>query len=332
MAIALLPGNVPAIMQKMVLYRAPAFQRIGAGFDSRRIDKNTGQSVILTRWVNAAISTTPEPEGQNPPTQALQQEQYTGTMQRYSAAFATSTLNATLNPLAWIQGQADVLLTQVQSTRERIRWNAAQSGTNVIYNSPAIVAPNGVNGVISLGRIQKAVQSIEASKGVTFTSESGGTTKVGTSPVEAGYYCFVHTDAHPDIRNLPGFTKKAEMSPGNYPRGTFGCVDNVIFVTSPEFIPAYGAGAATTTLKATAGATDVYSFVVCAKGALTDIALEGNGKEGWGNAEVYNLNGADKSDWTNSRQIVAAAWFDLAMLTSFDWLVNIKCGVTANPA
>ena len=332
MAISLLPSNVPSIMLKEMLTRAHAFQRIGIGYSSRKIDKRSGATVILTRWVNPAISTIPEPEGQNPPTQALLQENYTAALQRYSAAFATSTYNATVNPLDWAKGQADVLKDQVLSTRERVRWNAANSGTNVLYNSPAITSRPTVNGVITLGRIQKAVQGIEASKGMTFTSESGGSTKVGTSPVEASYICFAHTNAHPDIRNLPGFTKRAEMSPGDYPVGTFGCVDNVVFVTSPEFVPFYGAGAATTTLLATGGNTDVYSFVIVAKDALTDIDIAGSGKQGWGNAEVYVLDGADKYDITNARLIVSAAWLDAAVLTSFDWAVRIECGVTANPA
>lgn len=331
MAIALTPANIPAILQKMVLDRAHTFERISVGFDNRTIDKNSGSAVILTRWVNAAISTVPEPEGQNPATQALGQEQFTGNVQRYSVAFATSTLNADLNPLNWLEGQRDVMMDQIKGTRERIRWNAALSGTNVIYNSPAITSRVTVNGVITLGRLQKAVQSIEAAKGMTFTTDSKGSTKVGSSPTEAGFYCFAHTNAHPDIRNLPGFTKRAEMT-GEYPPGTFGCVDNIVFVTSPEFVPFLGAGAATTTLLATGGNTDVYAFVVVGKGALTSIKLGGGGKDGYGNLEVYVLGDADKSDYTNSRKIIAAAWYDLSMLTSNDWAVRIECGVTANPA
>lgn len=334
MAIATLPANTPAIMSKKMLDRAEAFKRIGSGFQSRKIDKNAGASLILTRWVNAAISTTPEPEGQNPATQALSQESYTGTMQRYSAAFATSRYTADLSPLDWIDGMTDVLHTQVESTRERIRYNAAISGTNVLYNSPSISTPQTVNGVITLGRLQKGIATIEASKGQTFTNEASGTTKVGTTPVEAGYYCYHHTNANPDIRNIPGFVPKAKMAPGNYPVGTFGSVDNIIFVASPEFVPALGAATSVTnaSLLSTGGFPDVYNFILVARGALVDVSLGGSGKEGYGNVETFILDTADKSDVTNARVVVSAAWYDLAMLTSFDWLVNIKCAVTANPA
>ena len=48
--------------------------------------------------------------------------------------------------------------------------------------------------------------------------------------------------------------------------------------------------------------------------------------------DVYVLDKADKSDITNSRLVVSAAWYDCPMLVSYDWLVRIECGVTANPA
>lgn len=334
MAISTLPANTPAILSKMMLERAEAFQYIGAGFNHRKIDKNSGNTLILTRWVNGAISTVPEPEGQNPTTQALTQEAYNGTMYRYSAAYATSRYTTDLSPLDFVKGMRDVLMTQVESTQERIRYNAATSGTNVLYNSAAIASVQTVNGVITLGRLQTAIASIQAAKGMTFTSEAGGTTKIGTTPVEAGYYCFVHTNAIPDLRNLPGYVPKAKMAPSNYPMGTVGSVDNIVFVASPEFVPALGAATSVTNsaLRSTGGFPDVYNFIVCAKNALVDVSLGGSGKEGYGNVEVEVLDKADKSDTTNSRVVVSAAWYDLAMLVSFDWLVNIKCAVTANPA
>ena len=56
------------------------------------------------------------------------------------------------------------------------------------------------------------------------------------------------------------------------------------------------------------------------------------GVAGYGNVDVYVLDKADKSDITNSRLVVSAAWYDCPMLVSYDWLVRIECGVTANPA
>lgn len=85
-------------------------------------------------------------------------------------------------------------------------------------------------------------------------------------------------------------------------------------------------------MKSTGGKVDVYQSFLCAKDALTSIALEGAEEEGFGNAEIEVLDQADKSDPTNARVLVSAAWFDLGMLTSFDWGVQYQTGATANPA
>lgn len=334
MTIATLPSNTPSVMVKDMLRRADAYERIGVAFDHTSINRNMGASIIRSRAVNGAISTVPEPEGQNPTTQAVTLESYNGTMQRYSAAYAASAYTVDLSPLDWVKMQTGVLMTQVKSTRERIRYNAALSGTNVIYNSAAIAQRVDVNGVITLGRLQKAVTGIEESKGETFTSAGSGSNKVGSSATEASFLCFVSSNAHPDIRNLPGFTKRNEMTGSGYPPGTFGGVDNIVFVTSPEFVPFLGAATNTVnaTFKSTGGFADVYPFILCARGALSDVNLGGSGQKGYGNVNVNVLDKADKSDISNSRIVVSADWYDLAMLVSFDWLVRIECCVTANPA
>jgi N4-gp56 family major capsid protein len=324
-------GNPQFILMKETLDRAEAFERLQVACDERTLGANAGASIVLTRWVNPSVNPNPEQEGQNPVTRALQPEQFNGTMQRYSTAYSTSTYNATMHPLDWIKGMADVLADEVRSVRERIRYLAANSGTNRIFNSSSITARANVNGPISWGRLTVAVSGIRAAKGREYTAESGGTNKVGTSPVEAGYLCFTHTNAERDIRLIPGFVPKAKMAPGNYPEGTFGCVDNIVFVTSPEFVPYAGAGAATSTMLATGGNADVYPFIICAKGGLTAVKFSGSERGGFGNGKANILDKADKSDYTNARVIVSAAWYDLCILSSFDWIVVVECAVTANP-
>lgn len=332
MAIATLPAYVPAVLLKEVLERAHAFQRVGYVFDKVKMGARTGASAILVRFINGAISTTPEAEGQNVVTRAPQTETFTATIRRYAVALATSTFNADLDPVDWVKNMAGLVVDEVKMVKERLRWNAVCSGTNRIFNSTSVTQRTEVNGPITLGRLQKAISDVEGTKGQTFTSESTGSNRVGTAPQEAGFVVLVSTYAHPDIRNLPGFKTKSEMTGSGYPEGTFGAVDNAIFVTSPEFVPILGAGAATTTMRATSGLTDVFPFVVCARHAFTEIDINGVERDGFGNAKVNVLDKADKSDYTNARIVVSASWYDEAIPTSDDWSVRIECGVTANPA
>jgi N4-gp56 family major capsid protein len=324
-------ANTQYLLTKEMLDRADAFERIGIACEEQTLQPNSGNSIVVGRWVNPAVDTTPEAEGLSPATRALQAEDFSGTLKRYSVAFGASRQNIDLHPRNWVKGMGDVLNTYVASVRERIKYLAALSTTNVIFNSSAHSGRGDVNGPITIGRLQRMIAGIEAAKGRTMTKESAGSTKVGSSPTEAGFVCFTHTDCHPDIRALPGFTAKAEMV-GTYPEGTFGAVDNIIFVTSPEFVPFKGEGAATSTMRSTNGNTDVYPYVVTAKGSLVSVKLAGAGKAGYGNGKAMIYDGGDKSDPTNARCVVAAAWYDLCISVSDDWRGVIECGATANPA
>lgn len=324
-------ANIQFMALKQSLDRPEAYERISVACDERFLDVNSNDSVSLRRWITPSVDGIPEIEGITPASQAQQFEDFTGTMKRYSQLYAASTVDRVLNPYAIVPAMVETVKIARGMTREKIRWNAALSGTNVIYNSSAIAARANVNGPITLGRLQVAIRGIEASKGRTFNDGGMGSTKIGTTPVEAGFYCFVSTNAHSDIRALPGFVPMRLMT-GTYPTGTFGSVQNIIFITSPEFTPYAGAGAATSTMLATSGNTDVYPYVLVAQGALVSIALRGKGAGGMGNADIDVLDGKDKSDPTNARVVVSTAWFDLCILASNDWDVRIECGVTANPA
>lgn len=319
---------------KQLLDRAPAMERIDVACDQRTLTPKSGAAVNLRRWVNPAVNDTGETEGVTPASRALTHEDFQGTMIRYSEVFEDSRYEYDLSPYDSVMGAKDVLQDLVARTRERIRFNAAVAGTSVIYNASAITARNEVNAPVTLGQLQVAVRAISAAKGLPFTALNNGNQNVGTNPVEAGFYYFCHTDCEPDLRALPGFKSVAEFGGGaaGYPPGTFGAVQNIIFITSPEALILPGAGAAIATMKNTAGNADVYLGILVAKHALTSIKLAGKGKGGYGNAQIDVLDKADKSDPTNSRVQVACSWYDLCMITSNEWLYRIESAATLNPA
>ena len=296
-----------------------------------------GASVNLRRYVNPAVRDTGESEGVSPVSRALTHSDYTGTMTRYSEVFEGSRYEHDLSPYDSVMGAKDVLQDLMISTRERIRWNAAVAGSNVITDTSAHSLRTDTDAKITLGRLQVAVRALQAAKGQEFTALNNGSKNIGTNPVEPGYFCFVHTNAQPDIRAVTGFRAKSEFggSLDAYPPGTFGAVQNIIFVTSPEalYFPDAGASVGSTGMLSTSGSKiDVYPYIIVAKHALTSVALAGNGKGGFGNTSIAVLDQADKSDPSNTRVQVSAAWYDLCMITAQEWMQRIECAVTANPA
>lgn len=324
---------VPSLALKEVLYRAPAYERFDAACDKRKIPSQTTNAIIVRRWVNPAVNTTAETEGVTPPSRALVGDDFTGTINRYSEVFSVSRYDFVLDPWDAVKGSVDVLVDLIKSTQEAIRAAAAFGGTNVLYNSSAVSQRTSVNGVITLGRIQKGTTSIAAAKGRKFTQDQNAADRFNTTAIEAGYYFFHHTDMKPDIRSIPGVVLLPQMAERKgLPQGTWAAVEDAIFIEQPEIAILAGGGGTNALLKTTNSAVDVYRSALVAKGALLSVGLEGSGKEGYGNAAVEVLDKADKSDPTNTRVLVSAAWMDLCMLVSYDWLVRYETGATANPA
>lgn len=302
--------------------------------------RQMGRSVNLRRWVNPAINLTSATvtEGVNPNARQLQAQDYTGQLGRYVELFEVSRMDYDLHPWDAVKGSAEVGADLVRRDQERVRFNAAIAGTSVFYNSAAITSRVTVNGAITLGRIQAGVRSVKAAFGEPFSSLETGTNKFGTSPVEAAFYMFCHTDAEPDLRALPGFKTVSEYPSGKGMKYEFGAIQNVRIFTNPDFVPFANGGAASTTLIATGASSissatcDVYPFVLVAKHALTSINLQGGGKSGFGNAKAKILDQADKSDPSNERIYISFDWYDLCIITAQEWITRFECGVTRNPS
>jgi N4-gp56 family major capsid protein len=324
---------VPALALKTVLYRAPAFERFSYACSERKLQEGTSASIVLTRWLNPAVNTNPEPDGTTPVFRTPTYENYTGTMNRYSEVFAVSMQDYKLSPWDAVEGSIGLLVDLIKRTREQIRFLAATSGTNILYNTNAISVQTSVNGPLTLGRVQTGVAGIQRTKGVPFTKDQMAVDKFNTTPAEAGYYFFHHTDMIPDIRAFPDLIPFPELaSREGLPPGAWAMAQNVIFIAQPEIVPVAGGGGTNSAMRTTNSKVDVYQSFLCAKDALTSIALEGAEEEGFGNAEIEVLDQPDKSDPTNARVLVSAAWFDLCVLTSYDWGVQFQTGATANPA
>jgi N4-gp56 family major capsid protein len=333
-------ANAQYIALKQMLDRPEATTCLDEACEMFTIQPGMGNAVNLRRWTNPDADSTTNDAGNTKASRRLDYTDFTGTVHRYCENFTTTTYNKALNPYDAVKGAADVLGSwQIPETRELIRWNAAKGITSVMYNSPAISTRITVNGVLTGGRLQKAGMQIDSYRGRPFSNDEGGANKEGTSPVEAAFYVYCHTDLKPDIRNLPGFIPVAQYPSGKGKRNEFGAWQNFRFFCAATYA-AYANAAtsvssstliATGATGTTAAVPDVYPVVVLAKGALASVAFKGGGAEGFGNADVNILDKADKSDPNNDRQVVAASWFDLCMVVSNQWGSVIEVAATRNP-
>jgi N4-gp56 family major capsid protein len=296
-----------------------------------------GRSVSMARYDVPAVNANPLNEGMNPAERQMVPSYFHGTVNRFGEVITISREEYDLHPLDTLSAASMNMIDLVKSTQERIRYNAAKAGSQIVYNSSAISSLATVNGVFTAGRIQRAIRLIHDAKGRVFADAVAGQARDGTRPIEPSYYVFCSTKLQPDIRaQLPGFKTCAD-----YPTGKgisefeFGSWQNTRWFTSQEFGAFEDAGAAASgTNLISSGGTDidVFPIIVVAKDALTSVPLKGTGVAGYGNIKPKILDKADKSDPTNALIKVAADWYDLCMRTNEGWLVRVLSAATDNPS
>jgi N4-gp56 family major capsid protein len=305
-----------------------------------RVVKTIPVAMNKNETVNMQRAVTPEPrltevaEGVNPAPRALTYENVTATFEEFAETFAVSSRQAELGESNVLLDSKDRLVDLMKRTREKNAWFEYRSGTQRIFNAGAITVRSDVNGPISLGRLRTAVRTLNNNRATYITSISKGSLNVGTVPTEQAFICLAHTDCRADIRKIPGFVPHPAMGGAktNLPN-VFGQVDDVIFITSPEFEPFYGEGAVVgaTNMRSAGGVNvDVYSYLVFGAEALGKCNLQGKGAGGLGAVEMNVLDKADKSDPTNQRRLVSCRWWDNPVILQQLHLVRIECGATEN--
>lgn len=326
------PTNVYAVGK--LLRSADAVEVLDKFVTVIPVPMNKNETVSMLRAVTPDPRVTEVAEGVNPTPRALTYEQVTKTFEEFAEVFAVTSRQAELGEYNVLMDSKDRLIDLLKRTREKNAWFEYRLATNVIYNSTAHTARSQVNGAISLGRIRVAVRTLTTNRALLVREMSKGSINIGTFPVEPAYIGLCHTDCQPDLRNVTGFVVAPKVGGlKDYIPQLFGYTENVCWITSPEFEPFYGAGAAVgaTGMRSQGGVNiDVYTYLIIGKEALGKCSLKGADK-GYGAVEMNVLDKADKSDPTNQRRMVSARWWDAPVILNQNWVMAVECGVTENP-
>lgn len=299
------------------------------------VPMNKNETVAMLRAVTPDPRVEEVAEGINPAARALTYESVQKTLQEFAEVFAVTSRQAELGEQDVLADSKDRLVDLVKRTREKNAWfEYRNTPTQRVFNSSAHTLRSQVNGPITLGRLRVAVRTLQNGKAAFIRQAANGSVNQGTTAMEPAYVCLAHTNAQSDIRNIPGFVPQAQI--GGAARnmtGAFGQVDNILFITSPEFDPFFGEGVAvgaTNMVSASGTNIDVYTYLLFGADALAKCSLRGGSSSGMGAVEMTVLDKADKSDPTNQRRLVSCRWWDAPVIAQQLHVVAIECGVTSN--
>jgi N4-gp56 family major capsid protein len=149
----------------------------------------------------------------------------------------------------------------------------------------------------------------------------------GTDAVAEGFTVFIHTDAEPDIRDIPGFVPAEKYASGKPLEHEIGKVERFRFITSPD-LPSFqdgGAAIGSTDLYTTTGTSiDVYPFVVVAQDAWSQLAVRGLSAL----SPTYLAPGVKtKSDPFGQRGYAGTIWWKAGMVENNGWMAVGNVGL-----
>jgi len=214
---------------------------------------------------------------------------------------------------------------RVTFVNELIIYGALRACTNQYYGGTG-TSVDSVNGGVTLGLLRKIAKNLQANHAQPVTKMLKASNAYATDPVSAGFIVYSHTDLEPDIRDLPGFTPVEKYASGTPMQGEVGKVERFRFITSPD-LPAVqdgGASVGATGLFTSGTKVDVYTLIVTAADAWSQVAVRG--KEALD--PTYLPPGQkSKSDPHGQRGYAGTIWWKAVMIENNGWMAIANVGV-----
>ena len=313
--------------EKKLLEHAETVLVLSKFGDTKEMPRNVGDKISFRRPVEMVKAMTPLTEGKSPAATEFKYEDVETTLDQYGAwTQITDVINdlhedSVGKDIAMMQGE------QAGATFEALLYGTLQAGTNKIF-------AGGVSTIATVAKAytikeqREAVRLLKKNKGKKLTEILSPSAMVGTQAIEASYVAITSTDMETTIRSFPNFIPVASygsrkpMCPEE-----FGSVDDVRYVTSPEFEYEDGATIVPATDGVIEGSTNkaaVYRVLIVARHAYGVVPLKGSKAFGGGIKPIVRQPGqGDSFDPLGQTGSVGWKAWHTALILNEKWLVNV---------
>lgn len=198
---------------------------------NKPLPKNKADTVKFRRPVPFPVVEEPLTEGKTPTAQQMQYEDVTVQIKQWGAVVKITDYVNDLAEDPVLSDSSMLCGEQAAETIELQTWGALKAGTNVFYANGE--ARDEVNTLISLGKQRAITRSLKANRAKKVTKMVSASTNYDTTPVDAAYVAFAHTDLEADIRDMEGFTPTERYGSMKALPYEIGKVEDVRYVLSP---------------------------------------------------------------------------------------------------
>ena len=309
---------------------------------NHQMPKNNSDTIVFRRWIphgGASTNATTQnqwtvttashetSEGVTVTPDTISAVDITVTMRQYSCLYMYTDKVADMYEDDVPAGMKKLTGQRMGLLREMIRYGALKGNTNKFYSGGTTRAT--VDEALSYNFLSKISRSLLGNRADPITEVLKASPNFNTTPVEAAFLVFCHTDCEHDIRAIPGFKEVVSYGTVKSVHAMeLGSSGRYRFIVSPELGSIIDAGAAVgaTGLKSTGASNiDVYPVIVVAEDAWGDVALRG-----MGSFDHTDLRPGqkDKFDPQGQRGYVGAKFYSAAFVQNDGWMAVGEVGVT----
>lgn len=308
----------------------------------KEIPKNSGDTIILRRWLPAgATASSPNiwavdpvkhtiQEGVTPTAETIKPQDIQATLQEIGVVYRYTNRVADLY-------EDDVPSEIIQLTGERMglvqelmRLGVLRACPNAFY-AGGVLSRASIVSKITPNLLRKVARSLNTNLARRITSVLDASPKVNTYPIEAAYVVLCHSDSEADLRTeLPGFKHVSEYGQRqSIHENELGSWEQFRFICTPH-MPIYlaggGAVGATGLVSVGAVSVDVYPMIVLSQESYGDVALRGKSSLSVGHQPASQKT---KDDPLGQRGVISASTYYTAVRLNDLQMAVVEVGVTA---
>lgn len=343
------PGRI-AKFKGQILKHAIPVEVLGLTGQQVQMPEKSSDTIVFRRWLpfggttgnpnqffqngtgdrgNAYAQAQLTQEGVTPPPDSLVPQDITAVMNQYSVLYGVTDKTVTLYeddiPPEMIRQTGE----RVGLIREMVRFGVLKGCTNQYYGGTGTSRAT-VNSYVTLPMLRRITRNLKANHSKFVREILSASQDFGTTPVEAAYLVYGHTDLEQDFRDMPGFKNIADYAQRK-PISPYeiGSVENFRIILSPDLISVQDAGAAigsTGCVSTTGTNIDVYQFIVAAEDAWGQIALRGMNSM---DPTYIPPKQKDKNDPLGQRGYIGTTFWNQCVVLNNGWMAVGQVGAKA---